>query len=131
MTDDEALDVITNLSAWWSEAWPDTRVEIWRAELVKLNAAATIAAVGRLAGRSKRCPTFAELLAETEPIARHPSTQPTKCGYCDGTGLVECRDDRRHGPDCKRDGDCLCSAVVPCRACPRGRLIDKRMQETG
>lgn len=72
--------------------------------------------IGRFLARSR----------ELRGAGRAPRS--SSCRTCRGTGFVDCRDERRHGPGCSRNrtGVCACRALDRCPDCAVGHPVPPR-----
>ncbi len=132
MTDAEIADVVNLIVSTWPSG---SKGNVWTMLLRDRNpdSAVALAAYSHLRDEDARPPSparFLEAVRFVESGVRRASERPS-CGTCRGTGYVDCRDDRRHGPGCRRDrdGSCFCSALDPCPDCSSGRPTPVRQDE--
>lgn len=119
MTEDEARRLATR----FIDTWPTgARAYVWRDLFIDLEPGLAIDAYHRLEVECDRAPTpgqFHAAYRAARAALKAPDEPVAQCELCDGTGWVDCTDDRRHGPGCSDPRTCHCHAVVPCK-CSEG-----------
>lgn len=124
MTEDDARQLATRII----DTWPNgPKAYIWRETLEPLHAGTAGTAYVRLRsdhanGRAPSTGEFVAVYRSLQTATAEPTPDSPVCVLCDGTGYVECLDDRRHAFYCQHrgtkphePGDCHCHAVDPCR----------------
>jgi len=98
--------------------WPTgPKGYIWTDVLAELDHGPALEAYRNLRDDSERAPSVARFKAEyrARQASTQPATVPDRCELCDGTGWIECLDERRHRTGCQERDTCFCHAVTPCR----------------